>query len=161
MFMETNLQVPQLEGDQLNQVARAHRELATVLAGKKKASIRLVADGCGAVAVPRAVFELFVAALEVLAEGEAVTLIPSEKELTTQEAAEYLNASRPYVVQLLENGEIPFRKVGTHRRIRFSDLHRYREMDNRKRAEIAKRVTRELEDMGLDLPPPLSRTPPR
>src|SRR6185369_16891962 len=78
VFAKTDLQVPQLEGDQLNQVARAHRELATVLAGRKKASIRFVVDGCGGVAVPRAVFELFVAALEVLAEGEAVTLIPSE-----------------------------------------------------------------------------------
>jgi len=149
MFMETDLEVPRLEGDQLNQVARAHRELATGLAGKKKASIRLVVDGCGAVAVPRAVFELFVAALEALAEGEAVTLIPSEKEVTTQEAAEYLNVSRTYVVQLLERGEIPFRKVGTHRRIRFSDLRKYREMDDRKRDEIIKHIAREMEDMGF------------
>jgi len=149
VFAKTDLQVPQLEGDQLNQVARAHRQLAAVLAGRKKASIRLVVDGCGEVAVPRAVFELFVAALEALADGEAVTLIPSQKELTTQEAAEYLDASRPYVVQLLESGQIPFRKVGTHRRIRFSDLHKYREMDDRKRAKIVTRIAREMEDMGF------------
>lgn len=150
MLGDTHLQVPQLKGDQLNEVARAHRELATILSGKKKASIRLVVDGCGAVAVPRAVFELFVAALEGLADGEAVTLVPSKQELTTQEAAEYLNVSRPYVVQLLESGQIPFRKVGTHRRIRFSDLFKYRQVDDRKRDKIVAQLTHEAEEMGLD-----------
>jgi len=81
--------------------------------------------------------------------------------MTTQEAAEYLNVSRPYVVQLMERGQIPFRKVGTHRRVRFSDLFKYRQVDDRKRAKIAAALTREAEEMGLDYGPPLSRTPPR
>jgi excisionase family DNA binding protein len=150
MSTATRLQVPRLKGDQLTQAARAHQELAAILAGKKKPSVRLAVDGSGAVAVPREVFELFVAALEAIADREAVTLVPGEKEMTTQEAAEYLNVSRPFVVQLLERGQIPFRKVGSHRRVRFSDVCKYREVDDRKRAKVAAALTREAEALGLE-----------
>lgn len=79
-----------------------------------------------------------------------MTLIPMTKELTTQQAADFLNVSRPFLIQLLEKGEIPFRKVGTHRRIKFGDVLRYRQEDDRKRADVAKVLTREAEDLGLD-----------
>jgi excisionase family DNA binding protein len=146
----TRRQVPPLEGDQLHQAARAYRELAAVLTGRKKSSIQLVADGSGAIAVPRAVFEFFVAALEGLASGQAVTLIPGDKEMTTQEAAEFLKVSRPFLIRLVESGELPFRKVGSHRRLRFTDVFKYRELDDRKRAKAAARLTAEAEELGLD-----------
>lgn len=142
--------VPPLEGDQLTQASRAYEQLASVLKKRKKAPVQLVADGSGTVAVPREAFELFVSALERLAAGQAVTLIPMTRELTTQEAADFLNVSRPFLIGLLEEGQIPFRKVGTHRRIQFGDVLRYRQEDDRKRAAIASELSAEAEALDLE-----------
>src|ERR1700677_1853111 len=88
--------------------------------------------------LPAPAVKMLVRILEEMARGNAVTLIPVHAELTTQEAAETLNISRPSLIQLLEEGKIEYRKVGTHRRVRFDALMAYkRQADTERRAALA------------------------
>lgn len=83
--------------------------------------------------IPAAAFHLLLEILSQMAQGNAVTLIPIHAELTTQEAADVLNVSRPFIIKLIEADEIPCRKVGRHRRIRFEDLMNYeQQLDNQR-----------------------------
>jgi len=74
------------------------------------------------VAVPREAFELFVEILDQMANSNAVTLVPTQSEFTTQEAAELLGVSRPHLIGLLDEGRIPHHEVGTHWRVRVADV---------------------------------------
>ena len=85
--------------------------------------------------VPASAFQGFLRVLELLASGHGVRIDPMDEELTTEEAARLVGVSRPHLVGLLEKGEIPFRKVGSRRRIRASDLAAYMEVRDRRRRE--------------------------
>jgi excisionase family DNA binding protein len=75
--------------------------------------------------IPPKAFSLLYDILSNMAAGKSVTLIPSDSEVSTQLAADMLNVSRPHIVKLLEEGVIPFKKVGSHRRIQLKDLMKY------------------------------------
>lgn len=87
--------------------------------------------------------------LESLLQGVPVRVVPLEAELTTGEAAEILGVSRPYLVRLLEEGAIPYRKVGTHRRIRGKDLLDYLERSRQQGKDLLDQLTAEAQELGL------------
>jgi excisionase family DNA binding protein len=101
------------------------------------------------VSVPRGAFELFVKILEQMASGNAVTLVPIHAELTTQEAANLLNVSRPFLIGLLDQGKIPFHKTGTHRRIRFEDLLAYMRQEEQRQAQVMSELAAEAQKLDL------------
>lgn len=87
--------------------------------------------------------------LEPLTRGEPVRVVPLEAELTTQEAADILGVSRPYLVRLLEEGKIPFRKVGSHRRVRAQDLLAYLEASRKEGRKLLDKLIAEGQELGL------------
>jgi len=99
--------------------------------------------------LPRAVFSLLSAILTEMSSGNAVTIFPIHAELTTQEAAEFLNVSRPHVVKLLESNAIRFSKVGTHRRIKFSDLREYKERQEAAREETLTELAEQAQGLKM------------
>lgn len=101
------------------------------------------------VELPDTVVRLVVRIVRVLAQGEAVSIVPVHKELTTQEAADLLNVSRQYLIRLLERGEIPYSKTGTHRRIKFGDLMEYKRRRDQERRKGLAELTRASQELGL------------
>jgi excisionase family DNA binding protein len=101
------------------------------------------------VALPAAAVGLLRNLLREMAQGHAISLVPMHAELTTQQAADALNVSRPHLVKLLETGALPFRKVGSHRRVRFDDLMRYKRGADRSRLVALRKLTDESVELGL------------
>ena len=124
--------------------ATASRELARA----RKASICVRLDDGTDLQLPKAVTPLLIKILTEMGQGNAVTLIPLHAELTTQEAANLMNISRPYLNKLLDRGDIPHHKVGTHRRIRFEDLERFRGRREVERRKALEELAAQAQELG-------------
>lgn len=117
--------------------------------------VQLVADSetePTMITVPAEALKLFIEILDHLSDGVGVSVVPANAELTTQRAADMLGVSRPYLIDkiLQPEGPIPFRTVGRHRRVRFSDLDKYRRQDEIRRKDAADELTRIALELGMD-----------
>lgn len=101
------------------------------------------------VVLPTAALEFLKNMMVQMAQGNAVTLVPIHAELTTQQAADILNVSRPYLVKLLEKGEMPFVKKGTHRRVLFSDVKMYKENIDKQRMEVLDALSEQAQALDM------------
>jgi excisionase family DNA binding protein len=98
--------------------------------------------------LPESALEALRVVIEAMADGRSITLVPDDKELTSQEAADILHVSRPHLIKLLDRGELPFHLVGTHRRIKMEDVLVYRD----RRAAERDAALRELTRLSEELP---------
>ena len=101
------------------------------------------------VELPTSALRLLVDVLSELAEGNAVKVVPIHAELTTQEAADMLNVSRPHLVKLLESGALAFHKTGKHRRIRFVDLMAFKTEQDRASAQAMEALAKQAQELQL------------
>ena len=108
------------------ELARDSSRLLAACIGRGPTARLRVIDAEGDIEVPVSALRMLVDILANMAEGNAVSIVPVHAQLTTQQAADFLGVSRPYLVGLVEKGELPHEKVGTHRRIYFRDLLAYR-----------------------------------
>lgn len=143
---------PPMSPQEIEMARVAQRCIMEALDHSRAAAITLTTtDGSHpTVELPPAALKLIGQLLGALSEGRPVTLMPAKQELSTVEAANFLNVSRPFVIKEIEEGRLPHRKVGTHRRVAFEDLVNYaREM--RKRQELAlERMAENARELGLD-----------
>lgn len=141
--------VPTLPTEQEAKLARESSRLLAMCIGQRETAKLRVIDGKQDITVPVSALRLLVDILAQMAEGNAVTIVPIHAELTTQQAADFLNVSRPHLVGVLERNELPYRKVGTHRRILFKDLLEYRARMQVNRKQALDELARQAQDLGM------------
>lgn len=109
----------------------------------------LIGPGGEKLVLPTKLYELFRRAIQLMARGQAVTLVPDNQVLTTQRAANLLGMSRPFFVKLLESQEIPFHRVGNQRRVYLRDVIEYGRKRDENRARALDRLTQHALEIGL------------
>ena len=151
VLLEHDLSTPDKATASLAAQAAAQLErLLLHRADMPAASVPLVGDDGTTLDIPCHALRLLVGILAETANGNAVTVVPVHAELTTQQAADLLNVSRPYLVKLLDQQKIPHRRVGNRRRVLLTDLLDYKHRDDAERRAVADRLTAEAQNLGLD-----------
>lgn len=144
-----NERTPVLPDPQDAAIARtSSRLLAACLGSGTTARLRVI-NGEDEIEVPVSALRMLVDILANMAEGNATSIVPIHAELTTQQAADFLNVSRPYLVGLLDRGELAHHKVGTHRRVYFRDLLEYKQALDRKALETMAELAAQAQALNL------------
>ena len=138
--LSSDADVARASSERLAAFLRTDRALTLTVAG---------AHGRETVQLPPSVGALLLEILQNMAAGSVVGVLRRDAELTTQQAADYLNVSRPFLVGLLEAGDVPFRKVGTHRRVRFEDLRRYKYATDAARRSALDELSADAQELDM------------
>jgi excisionase family DNA binding protein len=128
---------------------QALKELERILARSTTRRAQLVGPEGERLELPEPIHAALRQIIPYLLRGDAVSLVPVHQQLTTQQAADYLNMSRPYLVKLLREGAIPHTMVGTHRRVYFRDLLEYKRRRDVERRKALDEMTALAEDLGV------------
>jgi excisionase family DNA binding protein len=135
--------------DTLPALGAAAEQLARIVGVRKAARARIVSPTGVEIPLPEPMFHLLARIAEVLARGDAVTIVPVGQELTTQQAADLLNVSRQYLVRLLDASELPFTRTGgKHRRLRIEDVLAYKAKRDHEREQALDELAAMTQDMG-------------
>jgi excisionase family DNA binding protein len=128
--------------------AQTFKELERILQieGSK---VKLLGANGEQIDIPESLHQVLHHVVQAFVKGRIISIIPENCEMTTQQAADFLNVSRPYLIKLLEQGEIPHIKVGTHRRVPFQDLMKYKEQRDSKRRQALQELIEMSEEAGL------------
>jgi excisionase family DNA binding protein len=137
---ETEAVIANAAAQKLKAVAKARQDITIVVQSEPKIIVPL----------PARAVELMFQVLHAMGERKPVSVIPYEAELTTQQAADYLNVSRPYLIKLIDAGEIDHRVVGRHRRVRFDALLKYQKKSMQDRQAAINEMAEEEARLGLD-----------
>jgi excisionase family DNA binding protein len=119
--------------------------------GQSKYQIEIKPEGTTSqsLTIPASALHLLAEALTQIASGNAVKIVPIKPELSTSEVAELLNVSRPYLVELLESGKIPFRKVGPRRRVLFEDVMAYKKRIDAQREQTLAELAAQAQELNM------------
>ncbi|HEV7668028.1 MAG TPA: excisionase family DNA-binding protein [Thermoanaerobaculia bacterium] len=136
--------------EQQAQVAALSRALEGMVHPPKRRApkCRLVGPEGESIALPESVFYVLERVAEVLARGDSITVVPVGREVTSQQAADLLNVSRQYLVRLLDEGRIAFRKTGKHRRLRIEDVLQFKEKRDQERCAGLRELSRMTQELG-------------
>ena len=150
--MFTYRQLPPTERESI--IARTSRQLLSRYAREDQPlTLRVIdADHDEPLELPAGAVTLLLDILGAMASGQGVTLIPEDAELTSVQAADILHVSRPFLIKLLDKGQIPYRRVGKHRRIRMEDVMNYKQAIDQEREAVLDRLVADAQeqDMGYD-----------
>lgn len=136
---EQDVRLARRSSSELSRLAERSDFRITVSAGADEAEI----------AIPESAFRMLEAILGEMAQGHAVALSPVDQEVSTQKAADLLNVSRPYLIKLLETGKLPFRKVGTHRRVRLADVLAYKARMDAEAERAYAELVEQAQELGM------------
>ncbi|MCI0709188.1 MAG: helix-turn-helix domain-containing protein [Chloroflexi bacterium] len=147
--MTAHRQLPPTEQEAVK-ARTSMRRLSRYARRDRPLTLRVIdAEQTEPIELPAGAVAMLMDILEAMASGCGIMVIPIDAELTTVEAADILNVSRPFLIRLLEENKIPYRKVGKHRRIRLEDVMNYKEKIDEERRAILDQLVAEAQEQGV------------
>lgn len=137
-----------LTGDEARVAGEVSQRLSIALKGRRSISLRL-SGSKNELRLPSAAAPLLIEILDQMSKGKTVEVLATDVEISTQRAADLLHVSRPFLIELLEKKEIPFRRVGSHRRIRLADVLGYKRRIDQQRIAALDELTKMSQELGL------------